>query len=210
MRWAEALFPLGGGPTYHRLPMVVLLLVALLVVAGCGGETARPAASVTPHDDVPAPPDAGMPAGHDNEPLRVRVPRSDSSAPEAVLRLADAQGVSGGGAPELVRLATPVLRPIAVGRDKQGMGRIRVSLHARIRCGDEVSPLIRYFPPPATERVRIAPGTVARTELTRRVRFALRCPDGAPRSAEGTLWADATSAWETEASSAPLRFSYTG
>jgi hypothetical protein len=201
--------------------MVALVLVALVLVAGCGGETpradddgaGRPAPETRRADGAArrvAPPDAGMPAGHDNEPLRVRVPRSDSSAPEAVLRLADAQAVSGGGTPEPVRLAAPVLRPVAVGRDKQGMGRIRVSLHARIRCGDDVSPLIRYFPPPATERVRIAPGTVARTELTRRVRFALRCPDGPPASAEGTVWADATSAWETEASSAPLRFSYTG
>jgi hypothetical protein len=187
--------------------VLVLLLIALVLVAGCGGESRRPAESP---DARIAPPDAGMPAGHDNEPLRVRVPRSDPSAPEAVLRLGAAEATSGGGAPEPVRLATPVLRPVAVGRDKQGMGRIRVSLHARLRCGDEVAPLIRYFPPPATERVRIAPGTVARTQLTRRVRFALRCPDGAPASAEGTLWADATSAWETEASSAPLRFSYTG
>jgi hypothetical protein len=208
-------------PTYHRPPVVVLVLVAIVVLAGCGGETAprdgsADRAETAPRDEgdgaAPgvAPPDAGMPAGHDNEPLRVRVPRSDRSAPEAVLRLGAAQAMSGSDAPEPVRLATPVLQPVAVGRDKQGMGRIRVSLHARIRCGDEVSPLIRYFPPPATERVRVAPGTVVRTQLTRRVRFALRCPDGAPASAEGTLWADATSAWETEASSAPLRFSYAG
>jgi len=192
--------------------MVVLLLVALVLLASCGGRT--PQERSAPHADAApdavAPPDAGMPAGHDNEPLRVRVPRSDPSAPEAVLRLGAAEATSGGATPTRVRLATPTLRTVAVGRDKQGMGRIRVSLHARIRCGDDVSPLIRYFPPPATERVRIAPGTVARTELTRRVRFALRCPDGAPAAAEGTLWADATSAWETEASSAPLRFAYRG
>jgi hypothetical protein len=183
--------------------MPVLLFVALVLVAGCGGEPRPPA---EPRDARIAPPDAGMPAGHDNEPLRVRVPRADRTAPEAVLRLADARAVSGSPAPAPVRLATPVLRPIAIGRDKQGMGRIRVSLHARVRCGDDVAPLTRYFPPPATERVRVAPGTVVRTQLTRRVRYALRCPDGTPVSAEGTLWADATSAWETEASSAPLRF----
>jgi hypothetical protein len=193
--------------------MAVLLLVTLLLAAGCGSEPGRPVASATPPEPAPAriaPPDAGMPAGHDNEPRRVRVPRSDPSAPEAVLRLGAAQATSGSRAPSPVRLATPVLRPIAVGRDKQGMGRIRVSLEAQIRCGDDVAPVIRYFPPPATERVRIAPGTVAPTQLTRRVRFALRCPDGEPAAAEGTLWADATSAWETEASSAPLRFSYAG
>jgi hypothetical protein len=156
------------------------------------------------------PPDAGMPAGHGAEPGRVRVPRADPSAPEAVVRLAGIQAASGGAAPEPVLLKRPALEPIAVGRDKQGMGRIRVSLHARMRCRDGVRPLVRYFPPPAIERVRIAPGTVVPTQLTRRVRYALRCPEGAPLSAEGTLWADATSAWETEASSAPLRFAYRG
>ena len=42
----------------------------------------------------------------------------------------------------------------------------------------------------------------------RRVRFGLSCPDGELTGAEGTLWADATSARETEASSAPIRFTY--
>jgi len=107
-----------------------------------------------------------------------------------------------------VELSTPVLRPVAVGRDKQGMTRIRVSLHARLRCGDEVVPLIRYFPPPEIARPRIPPGTLAPTELTRRVRFGLSCPEGEPAAADGRLWADATSAWETEASSAPIRFTY--
>jgi hypothetical protein len=184
-------------------------VLALVVLAGCGGhQTARNEPAPTRDQPRIAAPDAGMPAGHDAEPGRVRVPASDPTAPEAVLRLAGAQASSTGGAPAPVRLATPVLQPIAVGRDKQGMGRIRVSLHARMRCAEQVVPLIRYFPPPAIARVRIAPGTVAPTLLTRRVRFALRCPDGAPTAVEGTVWADATSAWETEASSAPLRFSY--
>lgn len=187
--------------------MAVLLLVALVLLAGCGGDRAAPARSEREPGRI-APPDAGMRAGHDNEPARIRVPRADPTAPEAVLRLAGVQATSGGRAPAPVRLSEPTLRSIAVGRDKQGMGRIRVSLHARLRCGDDVAPLIRYFPPPATERVRIAPGTVVPTQLSRRVRYALRCPDGAPAAADGTLWADATSAWETEASSAPVRFSY--
>jgi hypothetical protein len=187
-------------------------LLGLVLLAGCGGEDRPPPPSAAPDEPAAriAPPDAGLPAGHDNEPTRVRVPRVDRSAPEAVLRLAGVQGRSGGDAPAPVQLTEPTLTPIAVGRDKQGMGRIRVSLHARVTCGDDVSPLIRYFPPPEIARVRIAPGTVARTQLTRRVRYALRCPDGEVAAAEGTLWADATSAWETEASSAPVRFSYTG
>jgi hypothetical protein len=179
-------------------------LALLVLLAGCGDRA--PAR----HGTAPsvAAPDAGMPAGHGAEPARVRVPVADRSAPEATLRLADAQASSGGSAPDPVMLTRPVLRPIAVGRDKQGMGRIRVSLQARIRCADTVAPLIRYFPPPGIERVRIAPGTMVATQLTRRIRVRLRCPDGPPAAIDGTLWADATSARETEASSAPLRFSY--
>jgi hypothetical protein len=177
-----------------------VLLIVLLV--GCGGE---PAAPERPRVAVP---DGGMGAGHANEPSRVIVPPRDRTAPVAVLRLAAVEGVSGGAAPEPVRLVAPVLEPTAVGRDKQGMTRIRVSLKARLRCGDEVVPLIRYFPPPEIARPRIPPGASAPTELTRRVRFGLDCPRGELVRAEGTLWADATSAWETEASSAPVRFSY--
>jgi hypothetical protein len=183
----------------------LLAITVLVVLAGCGGEPRQ-------REPQPAPrvaaPDAGMRAGHGAEPARVRVPASDRSAPAAVLRLGSAETLSGGKA-ATVRLAAPVLRPVAVGRDKQGMGRIRVSLHARIACRDEVVPLIRYFPPPAIERVRLAPGTLAPTELTRAVRIDLgrRC-DGGVERADGQLWADATSAWETEASSAPIRFSY--
>jgi hypothetical protein len=149
-----------------------------------------------------------MAAGHADEPRRVAVPTRDDSAPAAILRLGGAEAVSGEPAPEPVRLERPLLEPTAVGRDKQGMTRIRVSLEARLRCGDELVPLVRYFPPPEIARPRIAPGVLAPTELTRRVRFALRCPDGEPAAAEGALWADATSAWETEASSAPIRFTY--
>ena len=97
---------------------------------------------------------------------------------------------------------------MAIGRDKQGMARIRVSLEARLRCGDEVVPLIRYFPPPQIGKAWLPPGRVVPVERTRRVRFDLSCPDGELSGADGTLWADATSAHETEASSAPIRFTY--
>ena len=193
--------------------MARALLIALLALAGCGGEDPQPAPREEPTTtDAPriAAPDAGTHAGHAVEPGRATVPEADLTAPEAVLRLGDAEAVSGERAPAGVRLTAPLLRPTAVGRDKQGMARIRVSLNARIRCGDEVVPLIRYFPPPAIARTRIAPGVAAPTELTRRVRFDLerRCGGAELRAADGTLWADATSAWETEASSAPLRFVY--
>ena len=180
-----------------------LLLVALI---GCGDQS-RPAEQ---RPQVAAP-DAGMPAGHAAEPRQVRVPAADRTAPQAILRVGATAAVSGSRAPAVVRLAAPVLRPTAVGRDKQGMARIRVSVSARIRCGDKTVPLIRYVPPPAIERSRVAPGALARTELARSARLDLaagRCPAADLRAIDGTAWADATSAWETEASSAPLRFTY--
>jgi hypothetical protein len=152
-----------------------------------------------------------MPAGHGAEPRWARVPATDHTPPQAVLRVGRTQAVSGADAPAPVRLAAPVLQPTAVGRDKQGMARIRVSVSARIRCGDDLVPLTRYFPPPAIARTRIPPGTRVRTELVRTVRLDLvagRCPRADVRAIDGRVWADATSAWETEASSAPVRFSY--
>jgi hypothetical protein len=183
----------------------ILSLLAIAVVAGCGG--GEPAPREEPAPRIAAP-DAGMPAGHQDEPRRVRVPRTDATAPEAVLELGGSQAVSGGREPEPVRLEAPVLEPTATGRDKQGMTRIRLSLEARLRCGDDVVPVVRYFPPPEIARPRIPPGTIAPTELTRSVRYALDCAAGRLVRAEGRLWADATSAWETEASSAPIRFTY--
>jgi hypothetical protein len=184
-------------------------IVLVTVMAGCGGDDPAPPPS-DPQREPPrvAVPDGGMQAGHADEPRRVTVPRSDATAPQAVLLLGGVEAVSGGKAPAPVRLDAPELQPTAVGRDKQGMTRIRVSLEARLRCGDETVPLIRYFPPPETARPRIPAGRLAPTEITRRVRYGLDCPGGELAGAEGTLWADATSAWETESSSAPIRFTY--
>jgi hypothetical protein len=176
----------------------------IVLLAGCGG-----GGEPEPRErSRVAVPDGGMAAGHADEPRRVTVPARDRTAPAAVLRLATVEAVSGGRAPQPVRLAAPVLEPTAIGRDKQGMTRIRVSLEATLRCDGETVPLTRYFPPPEIARPRIPPGSRAPTELTRRVRFGLRCPDGELGRADGTLWADATSAWETESSSAPIRFTY--
>ena len=122
----------------------------------------------------------------------MRVPAADHTPPQAVLRVGGAEAVSGALAPAPVRLTAPVLRPTAVGHDKQGMARIRVSVSAR---------------------TRIPPGALVRTELERSVRLDLargHCPAADVRAIDGTAWADATSAWETEASSAPLRFAYAG
>lgn len=184
--------------------MPLCALVVLLVFAGCGGDAPPQRADSPPRV---AAPDGGMRPGHGNEPRRVRVPVRDGSAPEAVLRLAHAEAVSG-GRPVRVALEAPVLEPVAVGRDKQGMARIRVSLEARLRCGDETEPLIRYFPPPQIGPAWLPPGRVVPVERSRRVRIGLACRSGELRGAEGKLWAEATSARETEASSAPIRFTY--
>jgi hypothetical protein len=185
------------------LAVVRRAAILIVLLAGCGGGDPAP-----PERPRVAVPDGGMREGHANEPRRVTVPPRDATAPVAALRLGAVEAVSGGPASGVVRLGAPVLEPTAVGRDKQGMTRIRVSLEARLRCGDEVVPLIRYFPPPEIARPRIPPGRPAPTELSRSVRFALSCPEGRLAGADGTLWADATSAWETESSSAPIRFTY--
>jgi len=209
-------FPLAAAASYARAMTrrgaTIATVAAIALAAGCGGDQPehpsrgeQPAPRERPSVAVP---DGGMSAGHADEPRRVTVPPRDRTAPAAVLRLASVEAVSGGPAPDPVALDAPVLEPTAVGRDKQGMTRIRVSLHARLRCGDEVVPLTRYFPPPETARPRIPPGTRAPTELTRDVRFDLACRGGDLLGAEGTVWADATSAWETESSSAPIRFTY--
>jgi hypothetical protein len=186
------------------------VVISLLLVAGCGDEAPRPAERPEPSERPQvAVPDGGLPAGHGaDEPRRVTVPARDGTAPEAVLRLASTEAVSGGAAPAPVELESPVLEPVAVGRDKQGMARIRVSLEARLRCDGEEVPLTRYFPPPQIGPAWLPPGRVVPVERTRKVRIALSCPDGDLTGAEGTLWADATSARETEASSAPIRFTY--
>jgi hypothetical protein len=184
-----------------------LVLIPLLLAAGCGEEARGPAEPAErPRVAVP---DGGLPAGHGaDEQRRVTVPARDRTAPEAVLRLASTEAVSGGPAPAPVRLESPVLEPVAIGRDKQGIARIRVSVEARLRCGDEAVPLIRYFPPPQVGPAWLPPGRVVPVERTRRVRFRLAGPAGEHAGAEGTLWADATSAREAEASSAPIRFTY--
>jgi hypothetical protein len=184
-----------------------LLGILLVAVIGCGGQTRSPDHA---RSQI-APPDAGMPAGHAAEPRWVRIPAADHTPPQAVLRVGRTEAVSGAPPPAPVRLTAPVLRPTAVGRDKQGMARIRVSVSARILCGHRLVPVLRYVPPPAIARTRIPPGAVVRTELERSVRLDLargRCPAADVRAIDGTAWADATSAWETEASSAPLRFAY--
>lgn len=186
---------------------LLLLLIGLLVLAGCGDEREAPG---RPSPNI-APPDAGTRAGHagDDEPRRVRVPRVDRTAPVTVLRLGSAEAISGGPVPAVVRLAEPVLEPTATGRDEQGVGDVRVRLEGMVRCGGRVSPVTRSLPGGAP--VGVAPGAVAPVERTLRLRFdlaAARCPDAEVTAADGTLRAEAVSAREASATTAPVRFSY--
>jgi hypothetical protein len=191
---------------------VVLLVIVLAALAGCGGDDGeRPGAREAPGRPANiAPPDAGTRAGHaGDEPRRVRVPRVDRTAPVAVLQLGGAEATSGAPAPDVVQLGDPVLEPTATGRDKEGMGHVRVRLDALVRCGDSVLPVSRSLPGGAP--VAIAPGAVAPIQRTRRVRFdlaAARCPDAVVTAADGTLRADVVSAREASASTPPVRFAY--
>jgi hypothetical protein len=87
----------------------------------------------------------------------------------------------------------------AVGRDPEGVARVRVSLAELARCGGRPVRRRRYFPPPAIERVKVAPGTALPTVRRRVVRLRIRT------CARATLWADVTNAHELESSSAPVR-----
>jgi hypothetical protein len=191
------------------------LLILLIALAGCGDGDSAADPEQTPAErgsQEIAPPDAGTARGHGADaPGRVTVPEADRTAPRAILRLGATEAVSGSAAPAPVELDSTTLRVEATGRDPQGMTRIRVSIEAQLTCAGERVPLIRYFPPPKTERPTIPPGRQAPTEISRRAGLDLargRCPADSVETIEGRAWADATSAHETEASSAPIAFRY--
>jgi hypothetical protein len=121
-------------------------------------------------------------------PRTVVVPRTDRTPGEAELHL------------DRRRLVAT-----AIGRDPEGLARIRVSADLRLRCRSaegEVTevPFLRYDPPAAVGETRIAPGARAPTRMRRRsdLRAAAkaRCAEnGATLSGlHGIVWADATNA----------------
>jgi hypothetical protein len=196
-----------------------LLVLPLLVLAGCGGgppEPDRPA----PRDDTGAGggvavPDGGVAAGHGADtarPVRVAVPERDASPPLALLRL-----WPGAGAPPVehrspvrprrsppVTLARPEVRATAVVRDPEGTGRIRLTVKYVATCAGERRRRTIHHPPPQIERIRLAPNTDAPVVRTRRGRVPL--PAGC--RVAGEAFADATNALGLESFSDPVRFVY--
>ena len=144
---------------------------------------------------------------------RARLPESDRTAPEAVLRLGAAEAVSGGPALAGARLGEP-----AAATDG---GRPRQAGHGpdpREPAGAD--PVRRRRRPRSSATPRRRRSRAPESRPAPRWRVSSPCASGstshagagAPqlRGVKTSLWADATSAWETEASSAPVRFSQTG
>ncbi len=207
--------------TYRPMTMRLLLVLPLLVVAGCGGEAPAPDRSETPsapRDDgggAVAVPDGGVAAGHGADtarPVRVPVPKRDASPPLALLRLWPGDGarpvvhrspVRPRRSPP-VTLARPEVRATALIRDPEGTGRIRLTVRYVATCGGERRRRTVHRPPAQIERIRLAPRTQAPVQRTRRGRIAL--PAGC--RVAGEAFADATNALGLESFSDPVRFVY--
>ena len=120
-------------------------------------------------------------------PRTVIVPPDDATPAEAELRLDPRRLVA-----------------VAIGRDPEGMARIRVSAELRLRCrtagGTRTVPFVRHDPPPRIGEVRVVPGVRAPTELRRRsdvyAAARARCAASGASLAglRGVVWAEATNA----------------
>lgn len=157
----------------------------------------------------------------------VALPASERTPPQAIIRL---ERTAAGGPVEVaspaespvrpVRLASPLLRATGLARDADGgVLRVRITVTAEQRCRNWATgrtTLRRRLwraPPPAIERLTVAPGTRLRRELVRRVRIDLArgaCGGTGPEALEevaGEVEADATNGRELEAAT-PIRFVY--
>lgn len=204
-------------------------LVALAVAVAFGAcsddeERPREPAPVPSREQPPAPavPDGGVREGHGAEdeapPPReggsIVVPESDPTPPRPVVRLAGARATLQRGAPRVLVARDEPIAVTVVGRDRDGgMGRARVSIRAQLTCRSpdgKVStlPLVRHIPPPQVARIRIAPGTRARTALRRTVtqRFHTECMGGTLERFAGEAWADTTNASGLDATSKHIHF----
>jgi hypothetical protein len=195
---------------------------------GGAGERS-PAAPATPDQSrettpaAPGVPDGGVPEGHGADdaapPPRERgsivVPDADRTPPRPVVRLAGARAtLYRSGPPVLVAPDEPFVVKV-VGRDRDGgMGRARVAISARLTCRDaggalSTKPFVRYVPPPQIARVRIAPGTRTRTELSRTVVQSFgnaECEGDTLARFTGQAWADTTNASGLDATSKHIHF----
>jgi hypothetical protein len=149
------------------------------------------------------------------EPARVEVPRRDTVAPVAALRVRPA----GGGAPVLsvspsaagerrqtLRLAEPRFTATAIARDDGGTGRIRLSTSYVTRCGAATRRTTRYLPPAQIAGVAIPPGARAPVERIRTATIELR--PGAGCGVTGEVWAEATDAHGLQAVTRHVAFRY--
>jgi len=198
-----------------------VVLIAALVLAGCGGSSPDPAPRLDNGDTGVGVPDGGAPAGHTGDleaqfarTVRgsVRVPEADRTPPLALLELD-----TGAGKPVVhdspvrseraaaVRLAGPELRATALIRDADGgTGRIRVSVVYVTRCDGVERQRAAYFPQAQLETIRIAPGVRVPAQRSRsaHVRFTAGC------SVTGKAFAEATNAHSLESFSDPIWFEY--
>ena len=204
--------------------------IALVALAGCGGddEPSRPQPAPQPDAEAPAVavPDGGTQAGHGADATRVRVPERDRTPPTAVVSLVDERGtalataeVLRDASPAHVELDGPLVRGVTVGTDPDsGVLRARVSVTEEIICrahasGQTFTKLrTRYYPPPAIERMVAPPGARILSRKTRSRTHELvgdRCgPDAEAVAVRGELWGDVVNGSGLEGVSRHIRFTY--
>ncbi|MGH2847821.1 MAG: hypothetical protein ACRDL0_17665 [Thermoleophilaceae bacterium] len=211
-----------------RITRLLLPIGLVAAFAACADDEESPSLDPAPAPSGeqpvgPAVPDGGVPEGHGAEdeapPPRERgsiiVPETDRTPPQPIVRLAGAQATLDRSAPKVLVPRDAPMTVTVVGRDSDGgMGRARVAIRARLTCLGATGrvatePFVRYVPPPQIVRIRIAPGTRTRTELSRTVtqRFgAAQCKGRTLERFSGQAWADTTNASGLDATSRHIHF----
>lgn len=190
-------------------------LLAILLLAGCGGSEDASDGAPKDRESAPAPPpDAGVAQGHGADATTVTVPRRDATPPTSTIVLRGSDGKQLGTASQppsdepatTVRLDQPRFEASTIGRDDDGgVARVRISIKQHIRCGDgEAERRVRYYPPPQTERIRSNPGARLPTEETRTRPIELQ----ASCEVTGELWGEAINGSGLEAVTPHVRFAY--
>ena len=193
-----------------RLTAVVLMVAVAGAFGACSDDEERTREGLPPReghgaeDEAPPPQERGS----------IVVPETDPTPPRPVVLLAGVRATLDRGAPRVRVSQDEPISVTVVGRDSDGgMGRARVSIRARLTCrstGGKVvtRPLVRYVPPPQVVRIRIAPGTRTRTELSQTAteRFDTKCMGGTLERFSGEAWADTTNASGLDATSKHIHF----